>query len=173
MINLECVKLNEKILNILEKFVVYQYGLKASKIFDEVDRDLLRVCYSKNTKRIRCILYGNRMFITIRASDYMIIPHITFAKYLHKVLPYPYYRVVVLNEFVEDILNSYTVFSRHVIYGDPRIRPYDEVMIVDENDSLIGVGRTLLDYESMITATRGAAVQIREKCFEGTKYEGL
>lgn len=169
MINLECIELNEKTFNILKNFVIYQYGLKASKIFDEVDRNLLKICFSKNTKRIRCILYGNKMFATVRASDYMLIPHITFAKYLHKTLPYPYYRVVVLNEFVEDILNSHTVFSRHVIYGDPRIKPYDEVMVVDENDSLIGVGRTFLDYESMITATRGAAVQIREKCLEGCR----
>ncbi|MCS7111020.1 MAG: PUA domain-containing protein [Ignisphaera sp.] len=165
---LECAELSCKVLNILKKLIAYQYGLEASKVFNEVDRSLLRVCYSKNTMRIRCVLYEDgKVFITIRASDYMIIPHISFAKYLHKSLPFPSYRIVVLNEFVEDILNSYTVFSRHIVSGDPRIRPYDEVMVVNENDSLIAVGRTLLDYESIITATRGVAVQIREKCAKG------
>ena len=167
MIGLECVEPSEEEIKLLEGLVVYQYGLGSSKVFNEIERDLLRICYSKNTKRIRSVLYGDRLFITIRASDYMVIPHITFARYLHKALPYPYYRVVVVNEIVEDILNGYTVFSRHIIAGDPRIKPYDEVMIVNEEDRLIGVGKALLDYESMITSTRGAAIQIREKDIEG------
>lgn len=167
MIGLECVEPGEEGVDLLEKLVVYQYGLESSKVFSEIDRGMLRICYSKNTKRIRSVLYGDRLFVTIRASDYMVIPHITFARYLHRALPYPYYRVVVVNEIVEDVLNGHTVFSRHVISGDPRIKPYDEVMVVDEEDRLIGVGRALLDYESMITSIRGAAIQIREKGIEG------
>lgn len=173
MINLECTKLSKSVLNLIKNLVIYQYGSESSKIFSEIDVDMLRVCYSKNTKRIRSILYGDNIFITIRASDYMVIPHITFAKYLHKALPYPCYRVVVLNEIVEEILNGYTVFAKHIISGDPRIKPYDEVMIVDERDNLIGVGRALLDYEGIITSFRGAAIQIREKNTGGASHERI
>lgn len=170
MIGLTCRELDSEALGVLRKLVVYQYGSEASRVFSEIDRDQLLVCYSKNTMRLRSVLYeGKKLFITIRASDYTIIPHTLFAKLLHKILPYPLYRIVVLNEFVEDIMSGHTVFSRHIVAGDTRIRPYDEIMVVNENDSLIAVGRALLDYESIITASRGPAVQIREKCVDGCK----
>jgi predicted RNA-binding protein (TIGR00451 family) len=85
------------------------------------------------------------------------------AKLLHRVIPYPKHRIVVINEVVEDILKGHTVFSRHVLEGDENIKPYDEVLIVNEDNKLIGVGKALISYDAIITALRGPAVQIREK----------
>ncbi len=108
-------------------------------------------------------MYRNEMFAFIRASDFRLIPHIPLAILLHKVIPFPKHRIVVINEIVPDIMGSHTIFSKHVIQGDENIKPFDEVLIVDEEDNLIGVGRAIISYEAMITSLRGPAVQVREK----------
>lgn len=151
-------------LEFLIELVDFFYGRNAHLIFRDLDLNNLRLCYSKATGRLRVIAYNNRVFAFIRASDFRLIPRIDMAILLHRVISYPRHRIVIVNEIAEDILErGHTVFSRHVLEGDENIKPFDEVLIVDENDKLIGVGRALISYEAIITALRGPAVQIREK----------
>ncbi|MEM1526197.1 MAG: PUA domain-containing protein [Ignisphaera sp.] len=143
--------------------LVYIYGRNATKILDFIDKNQLEICFSKTTSRPRALLYNKELFATIRASDFFLVPHVPMGLLLHKVLPFPKRRVVVVNEMLEDILEGHTVFAKHIILADETLKPFEEVLVVDENDKLISLGKTLLDYETMITATYGAAVQIREK----------
>jgi len=160
----KCREANSADIRVLRDLIVYQYGAEAIKIFDYLDISRIKMCYSVNTKRLRGIVYNDKIFATVRASDFALIPHLSLGILLHKVLPYPKWRVVIINEIVDDLLNEgYTVFSRHIINGDSRIRPHDEVLVVNEDDELIAVGRALVDYETMITSVYGGAVQIREK----------
>jgi predicted RNA-binding protein (TIGR00451 family) len=46
----------------------------------------------------------------------------------------------------------------------------DEVLIVDKNDTLIAVGRALLNKEEMLAFDKGVAVKVREEV--GRKIEG-
>lgn len=105
----------------------------------------------------------------VRASDFYLVPHAALGILLHKVIPFPKRRVVVVNEMVEDILEGSSVFARHVIVADESIKPFEEVLVVDEDDKLICLGRVLLDYETMMTAIHGVAIQIREKIAKGVK----
>ncbi|MEM4848162.1 MAG: PUA domain-containing protein [Ignisphaera sp.] len=147
----------------LEVLLVYLYGRNAIKILDLIDVNQLEICFSKKTFRPRALLYNKELFATIRASDFYLIPHMPMGTLLHKALPFPKRRVAVANEMIEDILEGHTVFAKHIILADETLKPFEEVLVVDENDKLISLGKTLLDYETMITATYGAAVQIREK----------
>ncbi|MEM0027266.1 MAG: PUA domain-containing protein [Ignisphaera sp.] len=149
--------------NLLTYLIVYFYGSAARKVVEDIDHCELAFCYSRKTGRLRSILYKNELFASIRASDFRLIPHIPLATLLYKSLPFPRHRVVIVNEIVPDVLESHTVFSKHVIYGDESIKPFDEVLIVDEEDNLVGLGRAIISYEAMITSLRGPAVQVREK----------
>ncbi|ADM26952.1 PUA domain containing protein [Ignisphaera aggregans DSM 17230] len=165
----KCREVNKADIRVLRDLILYQYGTESIKIFDHLDVSRMKMCYSVNTGRLRGIIYDDKILATIRASDFTLVPHLSLGVLLHKVLPYPKWRIVIINEIVEDLLNEgYTVFSRHIIDGDPRIRAYDEILVVDEDDELIAVGRALVDYETMITSIYGGAVQIREKV---DKYE--
>jgi Prefoldin, molecular chaperone implicated in de novo protein folding, alpha subunit len=162
----QCKSAKPQDLDFLIELVDYFYGRNAHLIFKDLDLNMLKLCYSKATGRLRAIVYGDEVFAFIRASDFRLIPRISMARLLHSVIPYPRHRIVVVNEIAEDVLEGHTVFSRHVLEGDESIKPFDEVLIVDENDRLIGIGRALISYEAIITALRGPAIRIREKVRE-------
>jgi len=118
-------------------------------------------CFSKITNNLRLILSDDREPIaTIRASNGAIIPKLRLAFEIKALIPYPQMRVVVVNEMSSEVKGS--VFARHVIFVDPEIRAGDEVLVVDENDTLIGVGRALLNSDEMMQFIRGVAVKLRE-----------
>ncbi len=160
---LNCRAVEKEDIETLLSLLVYFYGIHAQQAINYLDLGNVKFCYSRSTGRLRSIVQGSEELAFIRPSDFRLIPRLSMAIILQKVLPYPKSRVVVVNEIVDDILEGHTVFSKHVIGGDPTIRPGDEVLIVNEEDKLIGVGRALIGFEAMITAFMGPAVQIREK----------
>jgi predicted RNA-binding protein (TIGR00451 family) len=54
-----------------------------------------------------------------------------------------------------------SVFAKHVTQVDLRLRAGDEVLVVDEADSLLAVGKAFLCPEEMLDLTRGVAVRTR------------
>jgi 7-cyano-7-deazaguanine tRNA-ribosyltransferase len=55
-----------------------------------------------------------------------------------------------------------SVFAKFVKDCDPDLRPFDECLIVNENDSLLAVGRILLNRDEMLAFHQGMAVKTRE-----------
>lgn len=162
----KCRKIEEEEIEMLLNILVFQFDKETFKIFELIDSNKIDVCFSSRTKRIRAFLYNNKILATVRASDFYLVPHIELGVLLHKILPFPKRRVVIVNEIVEDVFKGNSIFAKHIITADQSIKSYDEVLVVNEDDKLICLGRALLDYETMITATRGVAVQIREKLGE-------
>jgi uncharacterized protein with predicted RNA binding PUA domain len=81
---------------------------------------------------------------------------------LHAAFDPPTGRVVVGDEsvpFVRDGRNAMAKFVRAV---DPGVRPGDEVLVVDPDDTLLGVGRAELAAEGMRDFETGVAVKVRE-----------
>ncbi|HIP57417.1 MAG TPA: pseudouridine synthase [Ignisphaera aggregans] len=170
VILLKCSKPTEFEWRILEHLIAYQFTSYAIPALHELLHRHPKICKSKTTDKIRqVVIEGNTIAITIRASDHVIIPHIPFAKLLHKYLPFPLYRVVVVNEMVSDVMNGWTVFAKHILLADENIRPGDEVLVVDEQDKLLAIGRSILGHREMLTAVYGPAVIIREKVVNNAK----
>ncbi|WP_435182738.1 PUA domain-containing protein [Halobellus sp. EA9] len=74
----------------------------------------------------------------------------------------PKARVVVGDEsapFVRDGKNAFAKFVREV---DPAVRPGDEVAVVLDDDTVLGVGRAELSADAMGDFETGMAVSIRE-----------
>jgi archaeosine-15-forming tRNA-guanine transglycosylase len=55
-----------------------------------------------------------------------------------------------------------SVFSKFVKSSDPGLRPGDEVLVTDETDSLVAMGRMLLTSSEMDVFNTGIAVRVRE-----------
>jgi len=116
---------------------------------------------SKRTGNLRRVFQGETVLATIRAHDGRLVLTMAGAKRLHQLCPLPRLRVVVNQEITPYISKGRSVFAKHVINVDPQLRAGDEVLIVNENDELLAVGRAHLSPREMLDLTRGVAVNTR------------
>ncbi len=155
-------------LRFLRSIMNYQFMIdEADKVL--TDDILLRV--SKNTGRIRAVLDGitGKLIATLVASTHTFNLWLEGGLRLHRVVSKPRLRVVVFNEISNDIVEARsTVFAKHVSSIDEELRSGDEVLVVDESDNLLCVGRLVLSPEEVIQLLVGSAVKVRE-C---VRYEG-
>ena len=77
-------------------------------------------------------------------------------------IPAPRMRVTVMDDSVEFNRQGKNVFCGFVMDADPEIRLHDEVMVVDQKDTLIAIGRAQLTREEMLDFSKGVAVKVRE-----------
>ncbi len=82
-------------------------------------------------------------------------------KRLHETLEYPSYRVKVGTESEPYIRSGKNAFAKFVVDVDSGIRSGDEVLVVSDDNELLGVGRAELNARAMQDFTTGMAVQIR------------
>ncbi|MHA1911826.1 MAG: PUA domain-containing protein [Candidatus Kariarchaeaceae archaeon] len=147
----------------LKSVLAYQYGSDnqgdLSELFFEETEAL--VVYSRSTGRIRHVYDKNTRLFTIRASDGLITLSIEGAQKILDILPSPKSRVIVLNEVSSFISAGRSVFSKHIVNCDPNIRSQDEVIAVNEDDVILGVGTTLLPAQSLLDFNTGMGVKIR------------
>jgi len=122
----------------------------------------IRIVKSKKTGKIRNVYCNEKHVLSMRAEDGMFTLKIDGAKLLHKYFKYPKLRVVVDSDAIEFIKDGKSVFSKFVKDCDPKLRPFDECIIVSENDELIAVGRCLLNRMEMLSFDFGMAVKTRD-----------
>lgn len=138
-----------------------QFFNGAHKILDNFKE--IYIIISPSTGRPRMIVdeKNNRLF-SIRASDFKLIPTLYTAKLLKNLAKYPRLRVIVCNEVSEFIARGGNVFARHVVIVDEDIRAGDDVIVTNEEDKLLAIGRAKLSAPEMLFFTRGVAVITRE-----------
>ncbi|MBN1280404.1 MAG: tRNA guanosine(15) transglycosylase TgtA [Candidatus Thermoplasmatota archaeon] len=122
----------------------------------------LRIIKSKKTGKIRNVLCNGQHVVSMRAEDGCFTLKLQGGQCLHTHLPSPLLRVVVADDAVPFIREGKSVFAKFVTDCDPALRPYDECLIVDTDDTLLGVGRTLLARDEMLAFRQGVAVKTRE-----------
>ena len=116
---------------------------------------------SKRTGNLRRILHDSIVLATIRAHDGRIVLTMAGAQRLHQLSPFPRLRVVVSQEVTSFISEGRSVFAKHVKTVDPQLRAGDEVLVVNEKDELLAVGKAHLSPQEMLDITRGIAVKTR------------
>ncbi|MEM2724872.1 MAG: PUA domain-containing protein [Candidatus Nezhaarchaeales archaeon] len=159
---LKCIVagLNEEFLARLVKVRAdYQFGAGAGEAL--VSRGL-KVETSRRTGKPRYVYDSEgRLLATIRWNDGFLALTIEGARILQKHFKRPKLRVVVKNEIRDFIKRGRSVFAKHVVDVDPEIRCGDEVLVVDEEDNLLAVGRALLSSYEMRAFNSGVAVKVR------------
>jgi 7-cyano-7-deazaguanine tRNA-ribosyltransferase len=136
-----------------------QFGSGAGDILCSGNVDIVK---SKKTEKIRNVISNDEHVLSMRASDGMFTLKTEGAKRLHKGFKPPGLRVVVEDDAVQFNREGKNVFAKFVLDCDEELRPMDEALVVDKNDILIAVGRTLMNREEMLAYDIGIAVKVRE-----------
>jgi len=137
----------------------YQFGHNVGKLL--IPNNILLV-KSPNTLRIRHILDKDKHIIaTLKPTTFMYILHLRGGVILHRNFKQPRFRVIIENKVRDFIIDGRSVFCKHVVDADPCIKAGDEVIIVDEADTFIGVGKAKLNAMEILKLNRGEAVRTR------------
>jgi len=136
----------------------YQFGRGAgNKLFP----DEVRIEFSKKTKRIRHIYFGDELLATLRPTTGLFVLTVAGAKRLTtETGPFGYW-VKVNSEAEHFVAKGRTLFAKHVLDADPEIRPQDEAIIIDSEATVLAVGRAQLTGTEMTKFSRGVAVRVR------------
>ncbi|MFX0123835.1 MAG: tRNA guanosine(15) transglycosylase TgtA [Candidatus Hodarchaeota archaeon] len=154
------IKAKEKLdeAHIIKAIIDYQFGVGAHIVLG--DKPLI-INRSKRTGIFRHFSDESGALGTFRASDFVIIPTKSFARRLHKHIPPPRLRVVAKSECIPYVSKNKDLLAKFVLNVDSEIRCGEEVFIVDENDSFLNFGKSVLSAPEMIAFNRGVAVHVR------------
>jgi len=141
----------------------YQLGKGVGvKLFPEN----VEIVRSKRTGRIRYVYLIDRRLATLRPTDGLFSLSIAGAKRIVEDISSARCLVIVQDDVSKFIAEGGDVFAKHVVKADSSIRPKDEVIVVDENNSVLAVGRAVLSGEEMEVFPKGVAVKVRRGCLE-------
>ena len=143
----------------------YQFGNEITDIlFDDLNK--IRFERSPNTNKIRYIYYKNNLLLTLRPTNGFFTLSLFSANKLIKHTSVPKLRVIVLNDISEYIKKGRNVFCKHVVGIDENLRPLDEVIVVNQEDELLGIGRLKIPVSYVKSFSSGIAVNIRKGIYK-------
>lgn len=121
----------------------------------------VKISLSKKTGRVRHIHYNHILIATLRPTDSLFSLTIEGAKRLHALINPPRFRVVIPPDIEEYVRTNRDVFARHVLSADEKIIPGEEILVTNEKDELLAVGKAVLPGKEMLSFKRGVAVKVR------------
>jgi predicted RNA-binding protein (TIGR00451 family) len=154
---------NDEALQKIRSVADYQFCRGAGKALFPRN---VSIKFSKATGRIRHIYLKNRLLATLRPTDGFLGLTVFGGERLKRAFKPPRFRVIVRSDIGKFIKEGKSVFAKHVEFADPEIRPMDEVVVVDEKDKVLAVGRALLSGEELLAFERGVAVKVRHGILE-------
>jgi 7-cyano-7-deazaguanine tRNA-ribosyltransferase len=137
----------------------HQFGRGAA---DALLTGKVDVSKSRKTGKIRSVHVDGEHVLSLRPSDGLFTLKLAGGRRLHRAFKAPRMRVVVDEDSAPFNREGRNVFAKFVVDCDEEIRPWEEVLVVDESDDLVAVGRALMNREEMLAFDRGLAVKVRE-----------
>jgi predicted RNA-binding protein (TIGR00451 family) len=151
------IPVDDNIREAIRIMIEKQFG---EKIANEIAKSTsLEIELSPKTGRIRHVFLDNKRILTLRASDGWFTISLDFAEIILSSCEGKKHKVI--SEKGIDLKGSLLVPG--VVDCDEGIRPGDEVVIVDEDDRLLGVGKAKLSCPAMKSSLKGEAVRVRVK----------
>jgi uncharacterized protein with predicted RNA binding PUA domain len=136
----------------------YQFGKGVgAKLFPEN----VEIVYSKATGRIRYVNLKGKRLATLRPTDGLLSLSIHAAVAVAENAGFAHCFVAVRNDVAKFVADGGDVFAAHVVRADDAIRAKDEVIVVDEDNHVLAVGRALLSSVEMKAFKTGVAVKVR------------
>ena len=139
----------------------YQFGKGVGiKLFPED----VKILYSKTTGRIRYVSLNGERLATLRPTDGLLSISISAANFMSENMGSARCFVTVREDVAKFVAEGSDVFAAHVVKADDAIRAKDEVIVVDEDNRVLAVGRALLSSSEMKAFKVGVAVKVRHGC---------
>ncbi|KYK33937.1 MAG: hypothetical protein AYK19_12610 [Theionarchaea archaeon DG-70-1] len=140
---------------IIKGICIYQFGSKAASLFDST-----KIAHGR-TGKIRHLYQDKTLLATLRPMDGLFVLTFEGAEKLHALLPFPERRVTADEEACPFVKEGKDLFAKFVIHIDKNLRCYEEALITDDTDALLGVGKLMLSPEEVKSFNKGVAVQCR------------
>ncbi len=138
----------------------YQFGpLITDVLFD--NNNNIHIEFSKNTGRMRHIYDQENLLLNFRPTNGFFTLSLFSAKKIIRSVPKPILRVIVQNEISEFIKKGRNVFCKHIIDIDDNLRALDEVIVVNQKDELLAIGKLMFPVPYLRSFKRGIAVNVR------------
>jgi len=135
----------------------YQFGREAGKTLFPENVDIV---FSRQTGRIRHIYLDSKLLATLRPTDGFFSLTIEGARHVMQIKPARLW-VKVLDDVANFIAEGKSVFAKYIVDCDERIRPEEEVVIINGECKVLAVGRSVLTGREMKAFKRGVAVRVR------------
>ncbi len=132
--------------------IAYQWGV-------ELEREKMKVEARKG--RARKVYYEGTFIGSVRPNDGLFLPSIEGAKLLKERLPFPKGRIVVDDVARGPVSEGKSVFTKFVLDVDPDLRPNQEVIVVDAEDTVLAVGKLVLSPREIEEFESHVAVKVR------------
>jgi uncharacterized protein with predicted RNA binding PUA domain len=110
---------------------------------------------------MRHIYYQENLLLNFRPTNGFFTLSLFSAKKIIKSVPKPILRVIVQNEISEFIKKGRNVFCKHIIDIDDNLRALDEVIVVNQKDELLAIGKLMFPVPYLRSFKRGIAVNVR------------
>lgn len=147
----------------------YQFGPGyGEKIFP----DGTTITRSRKTGRIRGVFLEGKLLCTLRAHDGFFTMSIEGAKRLQAAAPFPEHRVCVTDDSAEYNLKGFNVFFKFITKSWDSIVAGNEVLVVDGQDRLVAVGKSVLSGSEIPHLKSGVAVKVHKGASQGEEKIG-
>ncbi|MEM2341645.1 MAG: PUA domain-containing protein [Candidatus Bathyarchaeia archaeon] len=142
----------------IRKIADYQFG---KGVGENLFPENVEIIFSKRTGRIRYIYLDGKLLAALNPTTGLFTLTIEGAKRVFSSMNPKRSWVKISDEAVPFVESGGDVFAKHVIESDKNIRPEEEVIVIDREENVIGVGKAMLSGAEMMTFNRGIAVKIR------------
>jgi archaeosine-15-forming tRNA-guanine transglycosylase len=139
----------------------YQFGPEITDILFR-DLDEIRIKRSKNTGKIRYIFRGEQLLLTLKPTNGLFTLAFLACDMIISNTKSPKLRAVVLTEISEFIRKGRNVFCKHIVDIDESLRPNDEIIVVNQEQEILAIGRVSIPVPYIKEFTRGVGVDIRK-----------
>jgi len=148
----------ESALSRVRSIADYQFGKGVGvRLFPEnVD-----IVYSKTTGRIRYVNLNGKRLATLRPTDGLLSLSISAAISIAENANFARCFVTLRKDVSECVAAGGDVFAAHVVKVDAAVHAKDEVIVVNEDNRVLAVGRALLSSAEMKRFKTGVAVKVR------------
>ena len=122
----------------------------------------IKITRSPRTGKIKLIFFRKQLLATLRNTDGLLSLNIPGAKRILRKLGDKTPLKVTIKDGYQDFMRSgRNLFAKHVEKADLKIRPQNEVIIVDQKGKLVAVGKAVLSGYEMLCFNLGVAAKVR------------
>lgn len=136
----------------------YQFGFEVADI---LFKGKIEFVVSKKTGKIRNVISDGEHILSMRADDGLYTLRAEGAKRIIESLHSLKMRAIITDDAVPFVSNGRNVFCQFVTDMDAELRPMDEVIVVDKNDTFIATGRVQLISDEVKSFKKGIAIKVR------------